>query len=209
MTAPDPALALEEAVAVLRSGGVIAIPTDTLYALVAVATDAAAVDRVYAIKGREDGKPMPLFVKDVAMAERYGRFDDAARRLAQRFWPGPLTIVVEKQADFESLALAGGNTVALRAPEHRLVIDLLGAIDQPVTGTSANRSGGRDPVTADDVRAQIGDEVDLVIDGGACPLGVSSTIVACLGDEVTVLRRGVIDEEQVRAVLAPAPSELP
>ena len=156
----------------LQRGGVIAMPTDTLYALASDARDAEAVARVYAIKGREDGKPLPLFVADVAMAERYAVVSEMARSLAERFWPGALTLVLRKRDDFESAALAGGETVALRVPDHPMARAVIEALDGPVTATSANRSGGLDPVAAEDVRSQLGDEVDIVIDAGACPVGV-------------------------------------
>src|SRR3972149_96326 len=140
-------LAIEKAVSVLRSGGVIALPTDTLYALAAAARDAEAVRRVFAIKGREGAKPLPLFVSDLAMAERGAVFLPTAHRLAERFWPGPLTIALPRQPAFESEALAGGDTVALRAPDHEAALAVIAALATPVTATSANRSGGRDPIT--------------------------------------------------------------
>lgn len=184
----------------------IALPTDTLYALTALASDAAAVERVYEIKGREEGKPLPLFVADLAAAETIGSFDRAARCLARRFWPGPLTIVVRRQPGFESAALAGADTVALRAPDHPLARALLAALGEAVTATSANRSGGADPVTAAAVRAALGAEVDLVLDGGDCPIGRSSTIVDCSGENVSVLRPGAVDTAAITAALAAATS---
>ena len=195
---------LEAAVDCLRGGGVIALPTDTLYALACDARDAAAVRRVYRIKGREDGKPLPLFVSDLDVAGRYAVLNDTARRFAARFWPGALTIVCKKQPDFESEALAGGETVALRVPDHPLALEVLRGLGGPITGTSANRSGGPDPDTAEEVRRQLGDEVDLVVDAGACPGGVSSTIVDCTGEAVRILRHGAIPEDEVLAVLKEA-----
>jgi len=195
---------LEAAVDCLRGGGVIALPTDTLYALACDARDAAAVRRVYRIKGREDGKPLPLFVSDLDVAGRYAVLNDTARRFAARFWPGALTIVCKKQPDFESEALAGGETVALRVPDHPLALEVLRGLGGPITGTSANRSGGPDPDTAEEVRRQLGDEVDLVVDAGACPGGASSTIVDCTGEAVRILRHGAIPEDEVLAVLKEA-----
>jgi len=191
MTAPA-ALDVEKAVSVLREGGVIALPTDTLYALAASALDAGAVERVYAIKGREGGKPLPLFVSGLEMAERYARLNAMARALAERFWPGALTLVLAKRDGFESEALAGGDTVALRAPADETALAVLHGLDAPITATSANRSGGPDPVSADDVRAQLGDAVDMVLDAGPCVVGVSSTIVDCTRPEPVILRRGAI-----------------
>ena len=201
MSAPDQAPRLEDGLTVLRAGGLIALPTDTLYALVARASDAAAVERVFTIKGRERDKALPLFVADLAEADRIAVLDDAARRLATCFWPGPLTLVAAKLPAFESPALAGGTTVALRAPDHPLVLALLAALGEPVTATSANRSGGADPVSAADVRRELGADVDLVLDAGACPVGVSSTIVDCSGREPAILRAGAIEAAAIAAAL--------
>jgi len=198
----SPLTNIEAAAAVLRSGGLVALPTDTLYALSALASDAMAVQRVFDLKGREAAKALPLFVSGAAMAERIAVLDGRARRLAARFWPGQLTIVVRKLPSFDSLALGGGETVALRSPDHPLALELLRALGEPITATSANRSGRPDPVTAADVSHQLGDAVDLIIDGGACRGGVSSTIVDCSGTEVVVLRAGAVAEAAVRAALA-------
>jgi len=187
-----------EAVRVLRGGGVIAMPTDTLYALAAPALHDAAVARVYAIKSREAGKPLPLFVNGIEAAERVGEFTPLARELARRFWPGPLTLVVRRKPGFESAALAGSETVALRQPGHPIAQAVLDAFGGPLTGTSANRSGGPDPVSAEEVVRQLGGDVDFVIDAGPCPVGVSSTVLDCTGAAPVVLREGAISEEQVR-----------
>jgi L-threonylcarbamoyladenylate synthase len=193
---------VEMAVGALQNGGVVAMPTDTLYALTADARDAAAVARVYAIKGREDGKPLPLFVSGIEMAARYAVVSEMARRLASRFWPGALTVVLRKRSDFDSAALAGGETVALRVPDSSIARAVVEALDGPVTATSANRSGGPDPISADDVRSQLGGEVDVVLDAGACPVGVSSTIVDCTGETPKILRQGAISEVDINTALS-------
>lgn len=193
---------VEAAVSVLKNGGAIAMPTDTLYALTVNARDAEAVRKVYEIKVREQGKPLPLFVSGLPMAEALGVFNEAARALAGRFWPGGLTIVVAKQPGFESEALAGGSTVALRQPDNAIAAAIIEGLEQPVTATSANRSGGADPITADEVLAQLRDELDLVIDTGPCPVGISSTIVDCTGPELRILRQGAISAAEIEAVLA-------
>jgi L-threonylcarbamoyladenylate synthase len=199
MTSP---VDVEAAVNVLKDGGVIAMPTDTLYALSANARNAEAVRRVYAVKVREQGKPLPLFVSGVAMAERLGVLNDASRALMQKFWPGGLTVVIEKQPGFDSEALAGGSTVALRQPDNAVALAVLERLGQPLTATSANRSGDADPVSADEVRCQLGDTVDLVIDTGPCAVGVSSTIVDCSGPEIRILRQGAVAAEEIEAALA-------
>jgi L-threonylcarbamoyladenylate synthase len=193
---------VEKAVDILRSGGVIAMPTDTLYALTASASDAQAVRRVYEVKVREQGKPLPLFVAGVAMAEQAGELNELARRLAARFWPGQLTLVVPKRKEFESQALAGSETVALRQPDNAIAQAVVEALGTPVTGTSANLSGGNDPVSADEVRRQIGDRVDFILDTGPCPVGVSSTLVDCTADEPVILREGAISKESIADALA-------
>ena len=198
MTAP-PADNVRKAAAVLKNGGVAVLPTDTLYALVADARDARAVRRVYEIKQREDGKPLPLFVAGLDAAAHVGQITDLARSLTTSFWPGALTIVLDRRPDFDSEALAGGATVALRAPNHELLLQILREVDAPLTGTSANRSGGSDPISAEAVRDQIGDEADLLIDGGITGGGVASTIVDCRGAEPIILRQGAIPEADVRA----------
>ncbi len=193
---------VEAAVRVLRDGGVIAMPTDTLYALAANGRDANAVRRVYEIKVREQGKPLPLFVSSLAMAETIGVFNATARTLAGQFWPGALTLVIQKQPSFESDALAGGSTVALRQPDNAVAQAVIEGLDAPVTATSANRSGGPDPVSADDVRSQLQEAIDMVIDTGPCVVGVSSTIVDCTGEVVRILRAGAISAGQIEAALA-------
>ncbi len=186
----------------LRNGGVIAMPTDTLYALTAPASDAEAVRRVFAIKRRDLTNPLPLFVSDLAMAERIGVFDERSRRLAQRFWPGQLTIVVNKRQGFDSVALGGGETVGLRVPDSDIARAVIGGLGQPVTATSANLSGGADPVSADEVRRQIGEQLDLILDAGPAPIGVASTIVDCSGESLNVIRQGAVSREDIDSALA-------
>jgi L-threonylcarbamoyladenylate synthase len=172
-----------------------------LYALTAAADDASAVRRVFAIKGREQGHPLPLFVSGVEMAQRIAVLDATAGRLASRFWPGQLTIVVPKREEYDSEALAGSATAGLRVPDNEVARAVIEALDAPVTGTSANISGGPDPVSADEVRRQLGDRVDLILDAGLCEHGVASTIVDCSGAEPVILRQGAIPAEQIFAAL--------
>jgi L-threonylcarbamoyladenylate synthase len=179
----------------------IAMPTDTLYALTVRARDDAAVRRIFRTKGRNDGKPMPLFVSDTAMAGRYGEMNEHSKRLTERFWPGQLTIVVRKRLGFDSEALAGGDTIALRVPDNDVARAVIEGVGEPVTATSANLSGGPDPVSADEVRRQIGAQIDLILDSGPAAVGIASTIVDCTGDEVVVLREGALSRSQIEAAL--------
>ena len=180
------------------------MPSDTLYALSAAASDAEAVRRVFDVKGREGGRPLPLFVSDVAMAERIGVLDARSRRLAAKFWPGQLTLVVKKQPGYASDALAGGDTVGLRVPDNAIALAVIEGTGGAVTGTSANLSGGSDPVSADEVRRQIGDRLDLILDAGPARIGVASTIVDCTGDQPRILRAGAISAEAIAEALAEA-----
>jgi L-threonylcarbamoyladenylate synthase len=197
----EAASGIANAVRKLKEGGVVAFPTDTLYALGADATNPNAIERVFGIKGREAGKPLPLFVSGGEMARRYARLTPDAEALARRYWPGALTLVLERRPGFESAALAGGDTMALRAPDHQVALALVEGLDRPVTGTSANLAGGPDPVTAHDVIEALGDRVDLVLDGGACPRGQPSTIVDCTSSPPRVLREGAISAAEIAAAL--------
>ena len=193
---------VDRAVNVLRAGGVIAMPTDTLYALVADATDAKAVDKVYSIKVREAGKPLPLFVDDLQDATQIADFNQAGRQLAARFWPGALTIVLPKQPLFDSRALADGTTVGIRVPDQSSARAIIRKLGHPVTATSANISGGPDPISAGEVHRQLGAAIDFVVDAGAIPEGHSSTIVECDRDKVAILRHGGVSLEEIETALA-------
>jgi L-threonylcarbamoyladenylate synthase len=159
------------------------------------------VRRVFAIKGREQGRPLPLFVSGVEMAARVAELNDAARRLATKFWPGQLTIVVSKRKDYDSEALAGSQTVGLRVPDNAVARAVVEALDGPVTGTSANLSGGPNPVSAAEVRRHLGQRIDLIIDAGPCDHGVASTIVDCTGEQPVILRQGAIAADRIMAAL--------
>jgi L-threonylcarbamoyladenylate synthase len=186
---------------VLRAGGLVAFPTDTLYALGADAASEAAVERLLRTKGREDGKSLPLLVDGLEMAAEVAELSPAAEALARAFWPGPLTLVLRKRPSFRSRALSG-DTVAVRAPAHELALAIIRVFGRPVTGTSANRSGGRDPDTAAEVQRQLGEAIDLVIDGGPCRAGRPSTIVDLTGPRPLFLRKGVLSRRRVlRALL--------
>ncbi|MCW3835305.1 L-threonylcarbamoyladenylate synthase [Sphingomonas canadensis] len=171
--------AIEAAAEVIRAGGCVAVPTETVYGLAADATDSRAVAGIYAAKGRPSFNPLIVHVPDLAAAERIALFDDAARELARRFWPGPLTLVlpVRPDAGIASLVTAGLDTVAVRVPRHRAMQALLAACGRPLAAPSANRSGTISPTRAEHVDANLGDRIALVIDDGATPAGIESTIV--------------------------------
>ncbi len=180
----------------------IAMPTDTLYALVADATDDEAVDKIYAIKSREMGKPLPLLVADLKSATEVAIFNQTASHLAAKFWPGALTIVLAKQPSFDSHALAGGTTVALRIPHQHTALAIIRKLGHPVTGTSANLSGGPDPNLAEETTRQLGDAIDFVVDFAGSTAGRSSTIIDCTGEDLNILRYGAISDAEIETALA-------
>src|SRR5688572_20474806 len=164
-----------QAAAILRSGGLVAFPSETVYGLGADATNAAAVRKIFQAKGRPPTNPLICHVPDANVARRYARdWPAAAAQLAARFWPGPLTLVLPKADDIPHEVTAGRDTVALRAPNHALTLLLLRVLDRPLAGPSANKSTHVSPTTADHVRAELGGEVDMILDGGACDVGIES-----------------------------------
>jgi L-threonylcarbamoyladenylate synthase len=186
----------------LRAGGVIALPTETVYGLAADALNPAAVRRVYAIKGRPLHHPLIVHLADPAHIDRYAvGVPEAAYRLAERFWPGPLTMVLHKN-DAVPLDVTGGQpTVALRAIDHPLAQSILKRFGGAVAAPSANRFGRVSPTTAEHVRADLGDDVDLIVDGGPARVGVESTIVDLTGDVATILRAGALGPTALAAAL--------
>ena len=198
--------ATAEAVRVLAAGGLVAFPTETVYGLGADATNGAAVARLYAAKGRPAFNPLIAHVTDAAAAQALARFDADAARLAAAFWPGPLTLVLPKSqtCTVSELATAGLDSIAVRVPHHAAAQDLLAAFGRPVVAPSANRSGHVSPTTAAHVLGDLSGRVDLIVDGGPTPVGVESTIVACLGQAFggpALLRPGGVPREAIEKLL--------
>ncbi len=196
---------VDEAAAILRDGGLVAMPTETVYGLAADAANDRAVARIYEAKGRPSFNPLIVHVTDLAMARRYARFAPLAERLAIAFWPGPLTLVLPRRSEsgLSHLATAGLDTVALRAPAHPVAQALLAATGRGLAAPSANPSGSVSPTMAAHVRDGLGDKVDFILDGGACAIGVESTIVKVDGGRASVLRPGGIDRASVERVAGP------
>jgi len=193
---------LDIAVRLLHAGELVAYPTDTVYGLGAAARNDEAVHRVFSAKGRPPSKALPLLVSDGVMAAGVADIPPVGNQLISAFWPGALTIVMHKAASFFSLALAGGDTVALRAPAHSLVREMIRALGQPITGTSANRSGSRPPASAAEIAFQMGDMVALVIDGGPAARGVESTVIDITEDTgPTILREGAVSREGIEQLI--------
>ena len=188
----------------LRDGGLVCYPTDTVYGIGAAAGDDAAVRRLFAVKGRSPDKPLPLLLADVSDAARVAEVTPLAKALAGRFWPGALTIVMRKAVSYRSLALAGGDTVALRVPDHGLVRSIVRALGEPITGTSANRSGTRAPISAAEVAFQMGEMVELIIDGGQSRTRLESTVIDITREKPEIVREGAVSRVEVEEALGRA-----
>ncbi len=188
----------------IRRGEAVAFPTETVYGLGADACSDGAVARVFEIKKRPSFNPLIVHVANLEEAVALGEFDDSARALARAFWPGPLSIVVPRRpgCPVSRLACAGLDTVALRVPGHAVAAALLAAARRPIAAPSANASGGISPTRADHVAQSLGGGVP-VIDGGPCPVGVESTVVACTGGRPALLRPGGVAAGEIAAVTGP------
>jgi len=207
MVGPDEIAA---AVAALRAGDVIGLPTETVYGLAGDASNPAAVARIFAIKGRPSSHPVIVHVPDAAHVPRWAReTPPAAGALMRRFWPGPLTIVLLRTPSVPDAVTGGQDTVALRVPAHPVALRVLQAFGGGLAAPSANRYGRISPTTAGHVRADLGSEVPLVLDGGPSDVGLESTIVACLDSRITVLRPGRIGVDEIEAVAGPVASASP
>jgi L-threonylcarbamoyladenylate synthase len=196
--------AVARAVEALKAGGLVLLPTETVYGLAADASNPRAVARVYQAKGRPAFNPLIAHVADLAMARRIARFDDAALRLAEAFWPGPLTLVLPIADPLAvcDLARAGLDTVAVRAPAHPLAQGVLAAFAGPLVAPSANRSGRPSPTTLADAMAETGDAAAAALDGGDCEVGLESTVVALL-ERPRLLRPGAVTRDQIEALIGP------
>lgn len=195
---------LARAAELIRSGGIVAFPTETVYGLGANALDAAAVARIFAAKGRPRQSPLIVHVDSIEMARALVRkWPDAADRLARRYWPGPLTLVLPKQPSIPDIVTAGLATVGLRVPAHPLALALIRAAGVPIAAPSANPFTELSPTTADHVRQSLGDAVDLVLDGGPAPVGIESTVLSLAGAEPVLLRPGVIPLPEIESLIGP------
>lgn len=193
---------LSEAAAILRNGGTVAFPTETVYGLGASALDPSAVVRIFEIKQRPRFDPLIVHVSSVAEGREVVReWPDAAGELARRFWPGPLTLVLPKADAIPDIVTSGLPTVAVRMPAHPLALALIAKAGVPVAAPSANRFGSLSPTTSEHVRAQLGEAVDLVLDGGPCRVGIESTVVALDGSEPVLLRAGGTPIEEIERVV--------
>ena len=205
----DPA-EIERGARLLRAGRLVAFPTETVYGLGANALDGVAVARIYAVKGRPSTSPLIVHVASVAMARSLvAKWPEAAERLARQFWPGPLTLVLDKRLAGDGIAshaipdivTAGLGTVGLRMPAHTIALDLIRAAGVPLAAPSANRFSELSPTAAEHVRESLGSDVDLIIDGGSCEVGIESTVLSLVDARPTLLRPGGISRAQLEALV--------
>jgi L-threonylcarbamoyladenylate synthase len=187
---------------ILRRGGLVAIPTETVYGLAANALDPLAVAKIFEAKQRPHFDPLIVHLFDAEEVSNYAEeFPEAARRLADNFWPGPLTLVLPRKPIIPELVTAGGPTVALRVPDHPLTHKLLGMLDFPIAAPSANPFGYISPTSAAHVHAQLGGKIDYILDGGPCKVGIESTVIAFEGKKGRILRLGGLDSKAIEALV--------
>jgi L-threonylcarbamoyladenylate synthase len=199
--APDPAV-IRYAAELIRRGELVAIPTDTFYGIAADPFNLAAVEQIYRVKGRPETRALPILVNTIAQAVSLSRdVPYTFHKLAAKFWPGPLTLLVEASTGIPLKITANTGNVALRWPKSIFVSALIDQVKGPITGTSGNISGQPACANAVDLLEQMGDRLPLIIDAGETPGNLASTIVKLEGDDWTVMRTGVISEESIRAAL--------
>jgi len=192
---------VEAAISILKQGGIVAFPTDTVYGLGAGANIPQGVERVYQVKERPQNMALPLLLAHTSQISEVAELvPHVAWLLADKFLPGALTIVLYKAKSVSDIITAGGRTVAIRVPAHPVPVALAQGLGAPIVGTSANLSGKPSALTAGEVYSQFGDNIDLVIDGGRCPGGIESTIVDVTGETPVILREGAISREELRQV---------
>ena len=191
----------ESAIDQIKNGGAVALPTDTAYCLAADINIDRAVKKVFEIKKRPFDKALPVFLPNKkALTVVASDIPDIGWQLAEAFWPGGLTLILKKHPSLLRLAIAGGNTLAVRVPDHYIPLDIINSIGSPITGTSANISNQNSPTTAGEVYGQIGGRVDMIVDGGKCPKAELSTIVDLTGIIPKIRRDGAISREQIEEV---------
>jgi L-threonylcarbamoyladenylate synthase len=193
---------IRQAAEIIKKGGIVAFPTETVYGLGADAFNPLAVARVFEVKRRPHFDPLIVHVADPADVKKLAKeIPSSAKKLAERFWPGPLTIVLLKKENIPDIVTAGLPTLAIRMPNHLMALALIEESKCPIAAPSANLFGYLSPTTAEHVRNQLGDQVDLILDGGPCPVGVESTIVSFLEEEPMLLRPGGVSLEEIESII--------
>jgi L-threonylcarbamoyladenylate synthase len=195
--------ALEQSVKVLNNGGLIVFPTDTVYGLASKFDQSEAIQRIYQVKGREQTKALPVLISNLDQIELISKgLSENAIKLARFYWPGALTVILEKREDLQ-VPLSMDNSIGIRIPDDPFVRNLAEQVG-PLATTSANLSGLPNTTNIDEVLKQIGDSVDLIVDGGECAGGIPSTVVDCRGEEIKILREGTISKEEIIMLLISA-----
>jgi len=199
--------AISKAAEIIKNGGLVAFPTETVYGLGANALDDGAIMKIFKAKGRPADNPLILHVTDIREASSYAVLNDAAESLMERFWPGPLTIVLYSLGNVPLIARAGLDTVALRSPMNDIARRLIKMSGTPIAAPSANRSGRPSPTTAESVWDDLGDNVDMILDGGRAAIGVESTVVDATGENISILRPGGVTREMLEIAANVIPCE--
>ena len=193
---------VKDAVAILRDGGIIAYPTDTVYGLGADIYNDTALRKIFTVKGRPLYLPLPVMIADTQqLDELVSGQTTVSKLLADKFWPGALTIIFHAAPGLHSLALAGSSKIAVRLPDHDIARMIIRELGRPIAGTSANSHTGKVTLTAEEVRSQLGNSVDYIVDAGPCPGGRESTIVDITIDPPQIVRQGAVPESEIMAVL--------
>ena len=185
----------QEAGRLLKEGRIVAFPTDTVYGLGAVYSDKSAVNRIFEAKGRPENKPLSVLISDISQAYLLaGDIPDGAEKIMREFWPGALTVILKKnrEADIPDEVTAGGDTIGIRMPDSEITISIINESGSPLAAPSANTSGKRSAAKASEVIEDLAGRIDMIIDGGDCPIGVSSTIIDMSGGNIRILREGTV-----------------
>ncbi len=187
---------------IIKKGGLVAFPTETVYGLGANALNPYAVAKIFEVKNRPTFDPLIVHISKIEWIEKLTKeIDERAFKLIDKFWPGPLTLVLPKSQIVPDIVTAGLPTVAIRMPSHPVALALIESSETPISAPSANRFGYISPTTAEHVEKQLGDKIDLILDGGKCPIGVESTVLSLIDDEPTVLRPGGLPVEEIEKVI--------
>ncbi len=193
---------IHHAAEIIKRGGIVAFPTETVYGLGADAFNPLAVARIFEVKRRPSFDPLIVHVANPADVKKLVKeIPSNAKKLIERFWPGPLTVVLLKEEDIPDIVTAGLPTLAIRMPSHPMALSLIKESNSPIAAPSANPFGYLSPTTAEHVREQLGDQVDLILDGGPCPVGVESTIVSFLEERPRLLRPGGVSLEEIESII--------
>lgn len=188
---------IEEAVKVIKNDGLVIYPTDTLYGLGVNALSEVAVKKVFEAKGRDFNKPISITCANLTEAKKYAKFNSLALKLAKKLLPGPITFILQMKKSFPKMLTEGKDRIGIRIPDNKVALELVKRCKVPLTATSANISGGKNPITAEEAIKQIGDKVDLILDSGRCKYNKPSTVVEVTDNEIKIVREGVLTKKSL------------